>query len=198
MGWLLSMDLSFAGLHCWEDPSSQLRLSTFWTWKAYHAIVIDAARSSSCGVLVGCTCFFKPGTIQLAILVSKAPPYLFALLLFLSSCYFSLDCFAYLWSTWSAVLVWQQFCIYRSIFVSPYKLCHSWWSPSKWDFFWLIRSEFVIRITGLEQDRKSSRERLHLEDAECQVANRDFGLGRLALSLSGLYHVFARDDIMRK
>lgn len=56
----------------------------------------------------------------------------------------------------------------------------------------------MIRITGLEQDRKSSRERLHLEDAECQVANRDFGLGCLALSLSGLYHVFARDDTMRK
>ena len=64
--------------------------------------------------------------------------------------------------------------------------------------FFLIRSEFVIRITGLEQDRKSSRERLHLEDAECQVSNRDFGLGCLALNLSGLYHVFARGDTMRK
>ncbi len=140
MGRFLSMDL--AGLHCWEDPASQLRLSTFWAWKAYHAIVIDAARSRSCGVLVGCTYFFKPATnYTVSYLVSKVPPYLSIpslmdsfthfgsfLLLCLFFCFvLSFLCFVFLFSCcffWFCFVLWVVcLCLFG---------CLNFWLLSKW------------------------------------------------------------------
>ena len=145
MGWFLSMDLSLAGLHRWEDPSSQLRLSTFWTWKACHAIIIDAARSHSFGVLVGCNYFFQTRYYTDSYLVGKVPPYLSIPSLmdsftyfgsFLLLCLFLLFCLIIFLFCFSVCLLRFWFCfilwvVCVCLFVCLFG-CFNFWFLSKW------------------------------------------------------------------